>query len=192
MYLKTVILLFCLTLYFLQCQGGFIPGKDREIISYIVEKYANPNGIDNKENGDLNLIGVKEVINDVEGKIQTNKALSSVEELQEILSNYVFTLDDVETYVAEYTGRILKPGMFLNELRKLFNAYRSGSKIQFLDLNDLLGQLLPGTKYVKAGGFPYLKFPKIAIPYKIKKSENKFTKEEVEFIVAAYFFPEIV
>ncbi|XP_050427136.1 uncharacterized protein LOC126837320 [Adelges cooleyi] len=188
MYLKNIILLICVTLYISQCLGTRISNDQREIISYIVEKYANPNGIDNEENGDLNLIGVKEVIDDVEVQLQINKPLSSVEELKVLLSSYLFTFDDVKKYFAEYTGQVLKPGRSLTRITDLFNWYGNTNGINFQVLKTLLGELSPGTKYIKAGGFPYLQFPKTAIPYKTEISINKFANEEVEFIVVDYFF----
>ncbi|XP_050427134.1 uncharacterized protein LOC126837318 [Adelges cooleyi] len=192
MYLKNIILLFGVTLYFSQCQGDFIRGKDHRTISYIINEYANPDGIDNEENGDLNLIGVKEVIDEVAVQFQKTEKLSSVEELQEMLSNYVFTFPDVRTYVAEYIGKyMMDSGNFMKELKKLFDKYGDTRKISFQQLKDLLGKINPTKKYVKVG-FPYLQFLKTAIPYKIEKSELKFTRDEVDFIVLRYFFPNIL
>ncbi|XP_050430938.1 uncharacterized protein LOC126839590 isoform X2 [Adelges cooleyi] len=199
MYLKNIILLFCVSVYFLQCQGDHRPTRgERRIISDIVDKYANSKGIGNKENGDLNLIGVKEVIEKVEKQFRKtkdkeeikNKGLCSVEELQTTLSSYVFTLLDVITYVDEYAGLDTDTEKHLLELATLFKQYGGpNTQIKFQHLKRLLDQVY-WCKKLCYFVFPYRKFPKTSIPYKLEKSENKFTRDEVEFIVTDYFFPK--
>ncbi|XP_050433606.1 uncharacterized protein LOC126841280 [Adelges cooleyi] len=104
MYLKIVILLFCVALYFLQCQGDDPTQEQLETIKNIVKNYENPDGINVEENRDptINLNGVKDVIVEVAERFNIQIEHPSLEELQTIGSSYTSTLWEVKRHAAIY------------------------------------------------------------------------------------------
>ncbi|XP_050427200.1 uncharacterized protein LOC126837353 [Adelges cooleyi] len=187
MYFKNIVLLFCVTLYFLQCQGDRPTRGEREIISGIVKKYKKRHGTGIEENGNLfiNFKGVKDVIIEVSQVLYGYQMPPSLEKLKKTGSKYKFTLLEVQRYVKDYL-RLKKLSPALLEIVKLlFSQYEKPQSINFEDLKDLIGKVQAANANAK---FVYLKYPKTAIPYKMEKSVYKFTRKEVESIVIHYLY----
>ncbi|XP_050427199.1 uncharacterized protein LOC126837352 [Adelges cooleyi] len=192
MHLKNILLLFCVALYFLQCQGALPSYEERAIIFDIVKKYEKPDGIDIEGDGvrTINFEGVKDIIKEVLPKLHKHKELTSLSKLEMIGSSYKYTLEQVQTFAKEYLQLKELGPVIENTLKELFYQYKFGHRIKFHDLKHLLGLLRSG-KVVEEhpdAEFPYLKYPKTAVPYKLENSVYKFTIKEVESIVIQHLY----
>ncbi|XP_050429420.1 uncharacterized protein LOC126838773 [Adelges cooleyi] len=188
MYSKHFIPFFCVALYFLQCQGALPNFEQLDAINEIIRDYLYPEGIVDEENRTTNLIGLRDIIEKVGRRIGGNKEIPTVDELKTIGSRFTYTLWEVKRYVAKFVDCEELTKEMEPKVRSLFESFNRPNGIYFQELDNLLTRLW--TAYRNPDGkYPYHKEPKTAIPYKMARSEYKFTRDEVTTIVTDFFFP---
>ncbi|XP_050433172.1 uncharacterized protein LOC126841026 [Adelges cooleyi] len=189
MYLKIVILFFCVELYLLQCHC-LDPTVERFVtIKNIVDNYANPDGMVVEDGRDLiiNLNGVKDVIVTAAQQFGVHIDTPSLEELQQIGTRYRYTLQEVERYAAKYLDVAQLTPTMATWVSRCFRTFDQNG-IFFDELKDIL--TLFRTEFpCSTDEYPYASEPKTSIPYKTARSEYEFTKKEATFIAIDYFFP---
>ncbi|XP_050431255.1 uncharacterized protein LOC126839875 [Adelges cooleyi] len=193
MYSKIVILFFCVTLYFLQCQGVRLTKQRQRTIKNIVNSYAKPEGIVVEANREptINLNGVKDVIEQVAQRLSIQIEPPRIEELETIGSSYRYTSWEVDRHVCKYLGYDgVVPSHMRMTVSFLYGSFDRPDGICFHQLEDILRRLREGYDNTIAE-YVFGDEPKTAIPYKTARAEYKFTKKEVIFMVVNFFFPGV-
>ncbi|XP_050431368.1 uncharacterized protein LOC126839942 [Adelges cooleyi] len=197
MYSKNVILFFCAALYFLQCQGGSnegqlgitLPTDDQlDIIQEEFEKYSNPDGIVEGKYKTINLIGIRDIIEKVVQRLDSNKDIPTVDALKTILLNITFTEEEVKALLNPFMyGKAYVEGRS-NVAGVLFALQGKPNGILFKDLQKIIDGIQKN-KIVPGAEFPYHKELKTALSYNMSKSDYQFGQIVVEYIITEYLFP---
>ncbi|XP_050439598.1 uncharacterized protein LOC126845079 isoform X2 [Adelges cooleyi] len=179
-----VILFFCVTLYFLQCQGDVATPKQRDRIYEIVRDYLT-------RESTIDLEEVRGIIAKAAEKLKINKDIPSVDDLKTSGSNYTYDIKDVSSYIKSYFGPRLPSGilataaLLFGQRKKTDFNYQE--VISFQQLKEVINAIQENNANPEIK-FDYNKVPKTAIPYKMENSNFKFIKKEVELIVEKSLF----
>ncbi|XP_050424865.1 uncharacterized protein LOC126835986 isoform X2 [Adelges cooleyi] len=189
MYLKIVILFFCVELYFLQCHCDE-PTKDQiATISTGVRDYGRSKGY-RHEYWYTGLQGVKEVIELVAGKLNKPYEPFSLDDLKEKLSRYRYTVEECKRNVKEFLNCLFFNQAMERLIDDLYNEYSCDQQdgISFDGLKALLGRIPAGYNR-NPPKFSYLEDKRTAVPYKLSKDFKYWYRNEIFCIIFEFFFP---
>ncbi|XP_050424864.1 uncharacterized protein LOC126835986 isoform X1 [Adelges cooleyi] len=190
MYLKIVILFFCVELYFLQCHCDEPTKDQKDIINSSLWGYGRSKGYRDDDWWSLDLQGVKDVIEIAAGKLNKPYEPISLEDLKEIGLRLRYSAEECKSYVKA----LLKFKYLNHEMERLiddlYNEYSCDQQdgISFDGLKALLGRIPAGYNR-NPPKFSYLEDKRTAVPYKLSKDFKYWYRNEIFCIIFEFFFP---
>ncbi|XP_050440318.1 uncharacterized protein LOC126845607 isoform X2 [Adelges cooleyi] len=126
MFSKTMILFFCVALYFSKCQGARPNQNQLEAITRIVNAHGEPDG--------LSYDGLLEVVSQVKTETDANENYFNRDAVEARFENTYFTKEEV----VFYTRMILGDNESAGYVRALYDANPYGNEVKFLQLGLLV------------------------------------------------------